>query len=91
LFVVIVLELLVTVLAHFHSEGFQLAPFLIIGGISGVRHLLTIGAQLSLGETLSNSEFERSQMELGINTVVTLVMTVALVILRRFDADEPGD
>src|SRR5207245_6709415 len=43
LFVVIVLELMTTVVAHFEHSGFQLQPFLIIGIISGVRHTLTVG------------------------------------------------
>ncbi|HEX6596588.1 MAG TPA: phosphate-starvation-inducible PsiE family protein, partial [Acidimicrobiales bacterium] len=50
LFVVIVLELLRTVLAHFQESTFQLKPFLIIGIISVVRHILTVGAELSIEE-----------------------------------------
>ena len=48
LFVIIVLELLRTVLAHFETSELQLQPFLIIGVISSVRHILTIGARLTL-------------------------------------------
>ncbi len=83
LFVVIVLELLTTVLAHFHDSGFQLTPFLIIGGISAVRHILTIGAQESLGEESNQSAFNHAQIGLGVNAGVTLVMVVALVLMHR--------
>jgi hypothetical protein len=39
LFVVIVLERMSIVVAHFDQAGLQLQPFLIIGVISGVRHI----------------------------------------------------
>ena len=84
LFVVIVLELLTTVLAHFHEEGFQLTPFLIIGGISAVRHILTIGAQESLGD---EANFQHAQIGLGVNAGVTVLMVIALVLVRRHGAE----
>jgi len=87
LFVVIVLELLTTVLAHFHDNGFQLTPFLIIGGISAVRHILTIGAQESLGEESNQAAFNHAQIGLGVNAGVTLLMVVALVLVHRHGAD----
>ncbi len=91
LFVVIVLELLTTVLAHFHDEGFQLTPFLIIGGISAVRHILTIGAQESLGEEGNQQAFNHAQIGLGVNAGVTVAMVVALVLVHRFKADTPTE
>jgi len=48
LFVVIVMEVLRTVVAHFEHTGFQLQPFLIIGIVSATREILTVGARLSL-------------------------------------------
>ncbi|MCU1366941.1 MAG: phosphate-starvation-inducible rane protein PsiE [Ilumatobacteraceae bacterium] len=90
LFVVIVLELLTTVLAHFHDEGFQLTPFLIIGGISAVRHILTIGAKESLGDESSQSQFNHAQIGLAINAGVTLVMVIALVLMHRSGAEAKG-
>ena len=47
LFVVIVMEVLRTVVAHFEHTGFQLQPFLIIGIVSATREILTVGARLS--------------------------------------------
>jgi uncharacterized membrane protein (DUF373 family) len=88
LFVVIVLELLTTVLAHFHESGFQLTPFLIIGGISAVRHILTIGAQESLGEESNQSAFNHAQIGLGVNAGVTVLMVFALVLMHRAGAEK---
>ena len=81
LFVVIVLEIFRTVLAHLRGGGFQLQPFLVIGIISSVRHILLIGAQ-SLGGTAS-AEFDHSQIELGVNAGVALVLVIALVLAKR--------
>ncbi len=44
LFVVIILEILRTITAHFGDGGFQVGPFLVIGIIANVRHILTISA-----------------------------------------------
>lgn len=83
LFVVIVLELLRTVLAHFQESTFQLKPFLIIGIISVVRHILTVGAELSIEEEGSSELFHRSDVELGVNALVVVALVVGLVLVRK--------
>ncbi len=81
LFVVIVLEIYQTVVAHLKGGGFQLRPFLVIGIISAVRHILLIGAQsLSTEKDLA---FTHTQVELGVNAAVALGLVVALVLLHR--------
>jgi len=82
LFVIIVLELLRTVVAHFETDELQLQPFLIIGIISAVRHILTIGARLTLVGESSGAAFQHSQVELGVEAGVVLALTVALLMLR---------
>jgi uncharacterized membrane protein (DUF373 family) len=82
LFVIIVLELLRTVMAHFETDELQLQPFLIIGIISAVRHILTIGARLTLVGEGSGAAFGHSQVELGVEAGVVLALTVALLMLR---------
>jgi uncharacterized membrane protein (DUF373 family) len=82
LFIVITLEVLRTIVVRFEGGGFQLQPFLVIGIISAVRHILTVGAQLSLvGEQLP---LARTMTELGVNAAVVLALAVALVLVRRF-------
>jgi len=83
LFVVIVLELLRTVLAHFHDSTFHLKPFLIIGIISVVRHILTVGAELSLQNDEGGDLFHRSDIELAVNALVVVALVVALVLVRQ--------
>jgi len=83
LFVIIVMEILRTVVAHFDDAGLQLKPFLIIGIISAVRHILTVGARESLGATEDASHFRQAQMELGVNAAVVLALVVGLVLVWR--------
>ena len=80
LFVVIVLEIFRTVVAHLEGGGFQLRPFLIIGVISAVRHILLVGA-LSLSN--DSTIFNHTEIELGVNAGVALVLVIALVLLHR--------
>lgn len=81
LFVVIVLEIYRTVLAHLEGGGFQLRPFLVIGIISAVRHILLIGAQSISRET--SKTFAHAQIELGVDAAVALGLVIALVLLHR--------
>ncbi|HTJ75111.1 MAG TPA: phosphate-starvation-inducible PsiE family protein [Acidimicrobiales bacterium] len=83
LFVIIVMEILRTVVAHFDDAGLQLKPFLIIGIISAVRHILTVGAQVSLGGDVDGAHFRRAQTELGVNAAVVLALVVGLVMVWR--------
>ena len=84
LFVIIVMEILRTVVAHFDDAGLQLKPFLIIGIISAVRHLLTVGAQASLGAKNVDSEhFRQAQVELGVNAAVVVALVLGLVMVWR--------
>lgn len=90
LFVIIVMEILRTVVAHFDDAGLQLKPFLIIGIISAVRHLLTVGAQASLGaENVDSEHFRRAQVELGVNAAVVLALTLGLVMIWRSERAGP--
>jgi uncharacterized membrane protein (DUF373 family) len=82
LFVVIVMESLRTVIARFQGVGFRLQPFLVIAIISTVRHILTVGARLSLaGE---DAPLQRTMVELGVNAGVVLALTISLVLIRRY-------
>jgi len=83
LFVVIVMELLRTVVGHIESSEFQLRPFLIIGIISTVRRILSVGIQLSLVGGGTETAFRRSQIELGVEAVVVLTLVVGLVLVSR--------
>jgi len=86
LFAIIIMEVMGTVMAHFERGGLQLQPFLIIGIISAVREVLSVGAHLSLqgsGQAASAGAVHLELMELAVNGGVVLGLAVALVLLRR--------
>jgi uncharacterized membrane protein (DUF373 family) len=87
LFVVIVMELLRTVVAHLETDDFQLRPFLIIGIISAVRHILTVGARLTLAGDVSETDFSHSQIELGVSAAVVLALSLGLLLISRAVAE----
>jgi uncharacterized membrane protein (DUF373 family) len=81
LFAIIVMEVMRTVVAHFEQGGLQLQPFLIIGIISAVRGILTVGARLS--QDSSTSMIHTALLELGVNAAVVVGLAGALVLIRR--------
>ncbi len=83
LFVIILMELLGTVITHLSEGGFQLRPFLIIGIISSVRRILVLGAQLSTTRRLSQTVFDHSLIELGVDALIVVILTVALYLVQR--------
>jgi uncharacterized membrane protein (DUF373 family) len=100
LFALIVIEVMRTVVSHFERGGLQLQPFLIIGIISAVREILTVGARLSLQGAVSehgvvhqpsSSVVHTALLELGVNAAVVVGLALALVLIRRLAGigDEP--
>jgi uncharacterized membrane protein (DUF373 family) len=89
LFVVIILELFRTVISHFEGGGFQLIPFLVIGIISSVRHILLIGSRSLSTET--GKIFDHTQIELAVNAGVALALVIALVLVRRSEPAGSSD
>ena len=80
------LEILRTVTAHFHHQSFALQPFIIIGIISTVRHLLMTGAHLSLAtEAVQPEQFWESIIELALNGVLTFILVGAYFLIRHAD------
>jgi uncharacterized membrane protein (DUF373 family) len=83
LFVVIVLELLRTVVAHLETDDFQLKSFLIVGIISAVRHILGVGARITLTGTPTHDAFVRAQIELGVGAAVVLALAASFLLISR--------
>ncbi len=83
LFIVIILEIARTVIARFRDGFYQLGRFLIIGVIASVRHLLSVGSSLTLSDTKTQEAFDRGIIELGINTIIVLVLIVGIFLTQR--------
>ncbi len=86
LFVVIILEIMRTVTGRFTDGFFQLDKFLVIGVIAAVRHILTVGASLTLESQKSDSYFNRSLLELGVNTGVVVALVFGIYLSRATQA-----
>ena len=82
LFVVIILEIMRTVIVRFTDGIFQLENFLIIGVIAAVRHILTVGASLTMQEEKTNQYFNRALTEMGVNTGIVLALVFGLFLAR---------
>ena len=82
LFVVIILEIMRTVIVRFTDGVFQLDNFLIIGVIAAVRHILTVGASLTMEKEKTAEYFNRALIEMGVNTGIVLALVFALFLSR---------
>ncbi len=82
LFVIIILEIMRTVIVRFTDGIFQLDSFLIIGVIAAVRHILTVGASLTMQEEKTDQYFNRALTEMGVNTGIVLALVFALFLSR---------
>ena len=84
LFAIIIMEVMRTVMAHFDRGGLQLQPFLIIGIISAVREILSVGAHLSLQNTEhADATVHLALLELAVNAGVVVGLAAGLVLVRR--------
>jgi uncharacterized membrane protein (DUF373 family) len=81
LLVVILLEVYATVRVHLEGGGFQLEPFLVVGGIAIVRHILAIAAKIVVtGETLAQSR--ALLVDLSVSVGALFFFVLALVLAR---------
>jgi hypothetical protein len=89
LFIIIILEILRTVVARYTDGVFQLQNFLIIGVIAAVRHILTVGASMTLASGKSQDEFNRAVIELGISTGIVVALVFAIFLAKASNSLKP--
>ncbi|WP_344941810.1 phosphate-starvation-inducible PsiE family protein [Sphaerisporangium flaviroseum] len=91
LLVLIILEIFVTVLAHLEGGRLELEPFIIVGVIAVVRHILSVVVRLAVSMTAAES---RAQwIELAVYAGVALLLVAALAVARwsqRLADQEPS-
>ena len=87
LLVLMIVELLYTVKVSFREHSLVPEPFLIVGLIAATRRILVVTAQLAvLLEKPNEVVFRSAMVELGILTVMVLVLVASLWILRKRSA-----
>lgn len=82
LFIVIILEILRTVISRFTDGVYQLDKFLIIGVIAAVRHILTVGASVTLESGKTDQAFERAIVEMGLNALIVIALVFAIFMSK---------
>ena len=83
LLVLMVIELLYTVQVSFREHALVPEPFLIVGLVAATRRILVITAELTGLQDKPESAFRYAMIELGLLTVMVLVLVVSLMMLRR--------
>jgi hypothetical protein len=61
---------------------FQLQNFLIIGVIAAVRHILTVGASMTLASGKSQEQFDRAILELAVSAAIVVALVFAIFLSR---------
>jgi uncharacterized membrane protein (DUF373 family) len=89
LFIIIILEILRTVVARYTDGVFQLQNFLIIGVIAAVRHILTVGASMTLAYGKTQQEFDRAIVELSVSSAIVVALVFA-IFLSKASNNLPG-
>ena len=82
LLIMIIKEVIWTVIKFFKKERFSVASFILIGIISAVRQSLYVEAQISLNK----SHGWEPLIEIGANTLIILVLSVAYYIVKKAEA-----
>lgn len=86
LLVLILTELLRTILTYITEHRASIRPFLSVVAISSIRRILSIGADLSLGEYAAGAQFNQAMVELFAEGFIILVAAIALYLFSRREA-----
>jgi divalent metal cation (Fe/Co/Zn/Cd) transporter len=63
-------------------QGINDILFIVIGVIAAVRHILTVGASLTLQTGKSDTAFERAVIELGLNALIVIALVFAIFMSK---------
>ena len=83
LLVLMFAEIMYTVQVSFREHALVPEPFLVVGLIAAIRRVLVITAEFADVKDAGSDAFHATMVELGLLTVLSLVLVVSLVILRR--------
>ena len=83
LLVLMFAEILYTVQVSFREHALVPEPFLVVGLIAAIRRVLVITAEFTDVKDAGADAFRATMVELALLTVLSLVLVVSLVLLRR--------
>jgi hypothetical protein len=83
LLVMMIVEILYTVQVSFREHTLAPEPFLIVGLIAATRRVLVLTAEFAELMDRGGDAFRNAMIELGLLTVMILVLVISLALLRR--------
>ena len=83
LLILMVVEILYTVQVSLREHTLVPEPFLVVGLIAAIRRVLVITAEFAEVKDAASDQFNGTMIELGLLTVLSLVLVISLVLLRR--------
>jgi uncharacterized membrane protein (DUF373 family) len=83
LLILLVIELLYTVQVSFHERGLIAEPFLVVALIAVIRRILILTAEVPKLPGADEAVFRHAIVELGVLTVMVLVLVGSLIALQR--------
>lgn len=83
LLILLVVELMYTVQVSFREHALIPEPFLLIGLIAAIRRVLVITAEFAQVHDQPESIFKYFLIELGVLTILIVVLVASLVVLRK--------
>jgi uncharacterized membrane protein (DUF373 family) len=90
LLILLVVELLYTVQVSFREHGLVAEPFLVVALISAVRRILILTAEVPRLPESDETVFRHAILELGLLTVLVLVLVASFVMMHRQAKATPG-
>jgi len=88
LLVLMLVELLHTILVSLKTHVIKTEPFLAVGLIAAVRRILIITVEAAHIADLSDTVFQRTMVEIGILTVLILILVLSIWLVRRKSPQE---
>ncbi len=84
LLILLVIELLYTVQVSFRERGLIAEPFLVVALIAVIRRVLVLTAEVPRLSEAGEAVFRHAMLELGVLTVMVLVLVGSLIMLQRY-------
>ena len=83
LLILMIVEILYTVQVSFREHALVPEPFLVVGLIAGIRRVLVLTAEFADLMQQEGRAFTNAMVELGLLTVMILILVASLMQLRR--------
>jgi hypothetical protein len=84
LLILLVVELLYTVQVSFRERGLIAEPFLLVALIAAIRRILILTAEVARLPEAGEAVFRHAMLELGVLTVMVLVLVGSLIMLQKY-------